>query len=99
MTQENQPAPQTSPPQPAPDAQHGAPPAPPAPPAAPPASPADAGGEPRRERERGRGRGGRGGPRHRRDERAPDEGGIESSVVRIYRCAKVVKGGRTFSFG
>jgi len=28
-----------------------------------------------------------------------EEGGVESSVVRIYRCAKVVKGGRTFSFG
>ncbi len=24
---------------------------------------------------------------------------MESSVVRIYRCSKVVKGGRTFSFG
>ena len=24
---------------------------------------------------------------------------MESAVVRIYRCAKVVKGGRTFSFG
>jgi small subunit ribosomal protein S5 len=36
----------------------------------------------------------------RRDDRAgSEEGGIESSVVRIYRCAKVVKGGRTFSFG
>ena len=36
-----------------------------------------------------------------RDRRGSDEdtGGIESSVVRIYRCAKVVKGGRTFSFG
>ena len=49
----------------------------------------------------GRGRGGqrggrgRGGPR--RDDR--DEGGVESAVVRIYRCSKVVKGGRTFSFG
>lgn len=41
------------------------------------------------------------GPRSSRRERTPDrdEGGIESSLVRIYRCAKVVKGGRTFSFG
>ena len=39
----------------------------------------------------GRGRGGRG-----RDDR--DEDGVESSVIRIYRCSKVVKGGRTFSF-
>ena len=43
----------------------------------------------------GRGGRGRGGPR--RDDR--DEGGVESAVVRIYRCSKVVKGGRTFSFG
>src|SRR5206468_3728005 len=50
------------------------------------------------------GRGGpgdrRGGPRRggpRRDDR--DESGVESAVVRIYRCSKVVKGGRTFSFG
>src|SRR3954454_10240289 len=41
-------------------------------------------------------RGGRGG---RRDDRGGDEGGFESAVVRIYRCSKVVKGGRTFSFG
>lgn len=41
----------------------------------------------------------RGGPRRDRREREPDEGGIESAVVRIYRCSKVVKGGRTFSFG
>ena len=41
---------------------------------------------------------GRGGPRRDRD-RADDGSGIESSVVRIYRCSKVVKGGRTFSFG
>ena len=43
-----------------------------------------------------RGGPGRGGPRR---ERQADDSGIESSVVRIYRCAKVVKGGRTFSFG
>lgn len=51
--------------------------------------------------ERGdRGRGQRGGRRgQRRDDRSSEEGGVESSVVRIYRCAKVVKGGRTFSFG
>jgi small subunit ribosomal protein S5 len=42
----------------------------------------------------GRGRGGFGG----RD-RGGDDSGIESAVVRIYRCSKVVKGGRTFSFG
>lgn len=45
----------------------------------------------------GRGRGPRGPRRERTQDR--DEGGIESSLVRIYRCAKVVKGGRTFSFG
>ncbi|MGN6504376.1 MAG: 30S ribosomal protein S5 [Tepidisphaeraceae bacterium] len=39
----------------------------------------------------------RGGPRGQR--RNEDEGGVESSLVKIYRCAKVVKGGRTFSFG
>jgi small subunit ribosomal protein S5 len=39
----------------------------------------------------------RGPRRDRGNER--DEGGVESSLVRIYRCAKVVKGGRTFSFG
>ncbi len=38
------------------------------------------------------------GPRRER-QREVEEGGVESSVVRIYRCAKVVKGGRTFSFG
>jgi small subunit ribosomal protein S5 len=40
-----------------------------------------------------------GGPRRDRREREPDEGGFESAVVKIYRCSKVVKGGRTFSFG
>src|SRR5436190_6587481 len=46
----------------------------------------------------GRGRGGPGGGN--RDRRDRDDGsGIESAVVRIYRCSKVVKGGRTFSFG
>src|SRR5688500_9550919 len=43
----------------------------------------------------GRGRGGFGGGR----DRGGDDSGIESAVVRIYRCSKVVKGGRTFSFG
>ena len=49
----------------------------------------------------GGGRGGQSGGRGGRDnrERGGDESGIESSVVRIYRCSKVVKGGRTFSFG
>jgi small subunit ribosomal protein S5 len=45
----------------------------------------------------GRGRGGPGGRGVR--ERVRDESGMESAVVRIYRCSKVVKGGRTFSFG
>jgi small subunit ribosomal protein S5 len=45
----------------------------------------------------GRGQGGRG--RGRASDRQTDESGIESAVVRIYRCSKVVKGGRTFSFG
>jgi small subunit ribosomal protein S5 len=47
---------------------------------------------------RGGQRGGRGGPR-RASDRQTDESGVESAVVRIYRCSKVVKGGRTFSFG
>ena len=48
-----------------------------------------------------RGGGQRGGQRggRRGQERQPDESGVESAVVRIYRCSKVVKGGRTFSFG
>jgi len=97
MTQDNPPAEQQqTPPAPAPES------AAPAAAEATAAAPAH-GGEQRQGRGgRGGGRGGqRGGGRGRgrRDERQPDEGGIESSVVRIYRCAKVVKGGRTFSFG
>jgi small subunit ribosomal protein S5 len=46
----------------------------------------------------GRGQGGRG-RGGRASDRQTDESGIESAVVRIYRCSKVVKGGRTFSFG
>jgi len=47
------------------------------------------------------GRGGQGGGRggSRGPNRDRDESGMESAVVRIYRCSKVVKGGRTFSFG
>ena len=78
-------------------------------PAAPAAAPADAprsesapqggGGGGGRSGRNDRGGGGGRGPRRDRRDREPDEGGIESAVVRIYRCSKVVKGGRTFSFG
>jgi small subunit ribosomal protein S5 len=74
-----------------------------------PAPQAQAERAPERAPQRGRSGGGRGGREgggrpggrggRRQQERASDESGIESSVVRIYRCAKVVKGGRTFSFG
>ena len=48
----------------------------------------------------GQNRGGGGQRGGRRDNRRDndDGSGIESSVIRIYRCSKVVKGGRTFSF-
>lgn len=34
----------------------------------------------------------------RRDQEKSNEGGLEDVVVRIYRCATVVRGGRRFSF-
>lgn len=47
-----------------------------------------------------RGGGPRGGPRRGRERTDfPDERGFEDTVVRLYRCATVVKGGRRFSFG
>src|SRR5580700_3842371 len=55
----------------------------------------EGGGRGDRPQRRSRQEGGRG----RSNQRDRDESGIESSVVRIYRCSKVVKGGRTFSFG
>lgn len=43
------------------------------------------------------GPGRQGPPRRRRDE--GDDGGMGDVLVRLYRCATVVKGGRRFSFG
>lgn len=68
------------------------------------AAPAESSGrheEKRRERGgRKSGDGRQGGRSSRKNTTTEDDGtGIETSVVRIYRCAKVVKGGRTFSFG
>src|SRR5207247_1729614 len=103
MTQESQPTEATEP-TPAPPVEASQP----SEQAAAPGAPAP-GQAPREQARQGRGRsggggrggdrrGGRGGRGGRRDERG-DEAGVESSVVRIYRCSKVVKGGRTFSFG
>jgi small subunit ribosomal protein S5 len=59
------------------------------------------GGDDRGGRGRRRPGGQRGGGRPQRGGggKDRDESGMESAVVRIYRCSKVVKGGRTFSFG
>ncbi len=39
------------------------------------------------------------GPRPPREEFADDRGGFDDHLVKLYRCATVVKGGRRFSFG
>jgi small subunit ribosomal protein S5 len=103
MTEENA---QPQPPQaPAPAAE--AAPAPPAEASHPAPQPPHPPGPHARQPRAGRGGGGQrgggrpGGQRNRgrASDRHTDDSGIESAVVRIYRCSKVVKGGRTFSFG
>jgi len=97
---------QNASPPPSAPAEQASPPAPAAATAAPAESPAPHARERGQRGDRGggggRGRGGQGGRPSRggggRD-RGADESGMESAVVRIYRCSKVVKGGRTFSFG
>lgn len=56
----------------------------------------ESGGRGRGRDDRGRGRGGRGGGR---DRRGGDESGFDDIMVKLYRCSKVVKGGRRFTFG
>lgn len=48
---------------------------------------------------RGGGRGGRGGRGRDRGPRDDGEGGFDDIMVKLYRCSKVVKGGRRFTFG
>jgi len=62
------------------------------------------GGSSQRDGGRGEGGRGRGGPRRDRgrdrgDRGGREEGGIQDVMVKLYRCATVVKGGRRFSFG
>jgi small subunit ribosomal protein S5 len=101
MAEQDQQNPESAPPSAAPSPSASAPaPQSPAAEAAPTPTPAP------HQRERGQRGGGRGrGPQGGRSrggggrDRGADESGMESAVVRIYRCSKVVKGGRTFSFG
>ena len=54
---------------------------------------------PPRDQERGRGRRGSGPGRGRGGGDFGEERGLDDTLVKLYRCATVVKGGRRFSFG